>query len=110
MVSSQLSPLSRTLPPSYTRYVRATLARRCRFTGLVQPTDCLASPRFVSVLPASEFPSILWVRHDEYIAAHLLPTFSSLTIQFSMARLLPRLSDPFILVSHSVRKNESLRP
>ena len=47
------------------------------------------------------FPGVAWVTHAELSSnqpALALPTFSSNAIQWSLVELLPRLSDPFVLM------------
>jgi hypothetical protein len=51
---------------------------------------------------ADEFPQVMWINHSEFIPEHILPTFSSPTIQFALFYLLPRVSNPFISMNDDV--------
>ena len=60
---------------------------------------------------ADEFPQVTWINHSEFIPEHILPTFSSFTIQFALFYLLPRVSNPFLHMNDDffIRKPTDLK-
>ena len=59
---------------------------------------------------ASQFPQVIWVNDTEFLPENIVPTFSSVTIEFGLVHLLPRLSDPFITMNDDwfIRNNLDL--